>query len=304
MKRLLINEDGQAIVLLALLLVVLLGFTALAIDVGMVALTKSRMQNAADAAALAGAQDLHISSSEAIKTAITYAGKNGMKATVDYPTFDGDAVDAETPFESQSNVIRVKCTRKVSYTFIQVFGFKTIDVSAYAIAQGKQKWGEAMPFINLDDNYSENSQIELWENTGPGKFERIFKTEYEVFNLEDPARTYFSINFQDGIILDSGVNADIKKPVENIVAQNKPTYIWSLSNEAIISGKYSSPHIDPHTVVPLSDLVLLQVKIDAYNFNADSEMLNLTVLDVFDVNKGEYPTTYLNTDKVTSKLLQ
>jgi hypothetical protein len=49
------SESGQAIVLLAVSIVVLLGFTALAIDGGMVFSDRRHAQNAADAAALAGA---------------------------------------------------------------------------------------------------------------------------------------------------------------------------------------------------------------------------------------------------------
>lgn len=48
------NESGQAIVLLVLSLVVLLGFTALAVDGGMAYSDRRHAQNAADTAALAG----------------------------------------------------------------------------------------------------------------------------------------------------------------------------------------------------------------------------------------------------------
>ena len=48
------NERGQALVLLVLAFVVLLGFTALAIDGGMVYADRRRAQNGADASALAG----------------------------------------------------------------------------------------------------------------------------------------------------------------------------------------------------------------------------------------------------------
>ncbi|MGB9641068.1 MAG: pilus assembly protein TadG-related protein, partial [Anaerolineales bacterium] len=54
-KRMLKQEKGQAIVLIALAMVVLLGFTALAIDGGMLYSDRRHAQNAADAAALAGA---------------------------------------------------------------------------------------------------------------------------------------------------------------------------------------------------------------------------------------------------------
>ncbi len=49
------NEHGQTMIQLALALIVLLGFVALAIDLGSGYLERRRMQNAADAGALAGA---------------------------------------------------------------------------------------------------------------------------------------------------------------------------------------------------------------------------------------------------------
>ena len=50
---------GQALVTMALALMVLMGFGALAIDVGMMFLARNELQNAADAAALAGVQEFY-----------------------------------------------------------------------------------------------------------------------------------------------------------------------------------------------------------------------------------------------------
>jgi Flp pilus assembly protein TadG len=51
------GERGAAAVLFALVLVPMLGFTAIAVDIGSVYAERSRLQTAADAAALAVAQD-------------------------------------------------------------------------------------------------------------------------------------------------------------------------------------------------------------------------------------------------------
>jgi hypothetical protein len=56
-RRLRRDERGAAAVVLSLLMVPLLGFTALAVDAGAVYAEKARLQTAADAAALAVAQD-------------------------------------------------------------------------------------------------------------------------------------------------------------------------------------------------------------------------------------------------------
>lgn len=54
-RKLFENEDGQALIMVSLLMVVILGFAALTIDIGVAYTSKSKLQSAADAAALAGA---------------------------------------------------------------------------------------------------------------------------------------------------------------------------------------------------------------------------------------------------------
>lgn len=58
-RRLRRQPRGQALVTMAVSMVVLLGFVGLAIDVGMLMVTRNEMQNAADAAALAGAGGMY-----------------------------------------------------------------------------------------------------------------------------------------------------------------------------------------------------------------------------------------------------
>ena len=52
------HRGGQILVLVALALFVLVGFVALAVDVGHIYRERRHMQNAADAGALAGAREL------------------------------------------------------------------------------------------------------------------------------------------------------------------------------------------------------------------------------------------------------
>jgi hypothetical protein len=54
------NEKGATLVLVAICMMVLLGFAAFAIDIGHLVVTKNELQNAADAGALAGAAVLYI----------------------------------------------------------------------------------------------------------------------------------------------------------------------------------------------------------------------------------------------------
>jgi len=131
--KLLKDETGQAMVMIALLFVVLLGFAAIAIDIGRVTVAKSHLQNAADAAALAGVRDLP-DTTIAKNTAVSFAGKNGVRAsdvTVTYP---------------DSTKIEVICTRNVEYTFARVLGFTDTDVSARAVAQISNPGGVIFDF--------------------------------------------------------------------------------------------------------------------------------------------------------------
>lgn len=77
------EEDGQVLVLAVVCMAVLLGFVALAIDVGQLLLTKRQLQTAADAAAIAGALEIQqcgsISNCPAMQdAAISALGENGL----------------------------------------------------------------------------------------------------------------------------------------------------------------------------------------------------------------------------------
>ncbi len=62
------NEHGVSTVLIALILLVLLAFSALAIDVGHLFVVRNELKNAADAGALAGARVLFLDNGETINT--------------------------------------------------------------------------------------------------------------------------------------------------------------------------------------------------------------------------------------------
>lgn len=141
-RNILKDTKGLVAVIVALLITVLLGFTAFVVDIGSVAMQRQNLQKAADAAALAGAQDLP-SAGNAISTAISYLDKNGVKAP--------DTYIATTPYSGDSTKIEVKCTRTVSYTFAQVFGYTQTNVSARAVAQ-KTNLGAAFDYVIFSGN--------------------------------------------------------------------------------------------------------------------------------------------------------
>src|SRR5512145_959469 len=91
------HEQGQAIVIMALAMIALLAFAALAIDGGNAYVERRRSQNGADAAALAGARQVwinrvNLNSSETLvlSEANAAAEKNGMGDT---NNINGDAIN-------------------------------------------------------------------------------------------------------------------------------------------------------------------------------------------------------------------
>jgi hypothetical protein len=121
------SESGQAFVLMALSLLVIMGMAALVVDVGSWYHTKRRLQGTADAAALAGAQLLPTDSSGAQSLALSYANKNG-----------GDVAVADITVTSTvqpNDTIAVRAKRTDTGVFSGIVGIGSADIAARAKAR-------------------------------------------------------------------------------------------------------------------------------------------------------------------------
>ena len=121
------DERGQAIVLMTLSLVVIMGMAALVLDVGSWYHTKRRLQGTADAAALAGAQLLPTDSSGAQSQALTYANKNG-----------GDVASANISVSTTvvtNDTISVRARKTDPGIFSGILGVASADIDARAKAR-------------------------------------------------------------------------------------------------------------------------------------------------------------------------
>jgi hypothetical protein len=123
------KKKGVTIVFLAISMAGLLLFAATVIDIGMLALNKSNLQNACDAAALAGAQELAGAQALSIKqeaarvVAKEYARNNGVEDQYIQVTFPN------------SNKITVKAVDKpVGFFFAKIIGISQGLASASASA--------------------------------------------------------------------------------------------------------------------------------------------------------------------------
>lgn len=117
------SEKGTAIVIVALCMTVILGFSALVIDVGLVSYEKSKISNAVDAAALAGAQELINNKSNACSMANQYLEKNGI-----------NPLDAEIVLSDSDTKISVTVNKEVNYYFAKILGFDKGNAKAIGVA--------------------------------------------------------------------------------------------------------------------------------------------------------------------------
>ena len=123
------SESGQAVVLSVVWMVVLLGMAGLVIDVGSWYRSQRDLQSEADAAALAGAQELPTDVSTAGGLAVTYAQKNGFTLPPSGITISGQVVADDS--------ITVKVDKNAPTFFAKVFGVATVPVRAEATARSE-----------------------------------------------------------------------------------------------------------------------------------------------------------------------
>lgn len=142
------DEAGQALILLALSLVVLCGFLGLAIDVGQARTAQRHMQSVADAAALAGALEVSFCGGSANCTKLTSAAQqsaveNGLNNVAlvqqcgSTPSSgqvlvvnNGPCSTASDPNYDNTNFVEVVATEDQPTIFARVFGLNTFRISA------------------------------------------------------------------------------------------------------------------------------------------------------------------------------
>lgn len=120
------DDRGAALVWMAGSLVTLLAVSAFAVDLGWFYLNNSRLQSAADAAALAGVVNLPGFPDTATADAETAAGVNGFPVPAEATLTDAILAD---------NEYQVELRAEVSTFFLKVIGFDTFAMSQEATAQ-------------------------------------------------------------------------------------------------------------------------------------------------------------------------
>ncbi len=181
------NEDGQAFVLMVLALAVMMGMSVLVLDVGAWFRTDRRLQATADAAALAGAQQLPESPGAAKAMALDYANQNG-----------GDVLAADIEVSSTYNsndTISVKAQKDTPGVFSRLLGVNStnIDRSAKARVDSPLKALYVAPMVV----YCDHEKIQNCDGHGHPKFGEGNRTEMP-FDKEGAPGAFGMLNLSGG----------------------------------------------------------------------------------------------------------
>jgi hypothetical protein len=119
------SERGVSLIIAAIMMIVLLGMAALAVDVGRLYVARQYLQNSCDASALAGGIELPDQAKATDKAAECADANHLLHYQISFPA-DGMTADGPTK-------LRVDSQLTVPHTFARVLGFISGPVSAYAV---------------------------------------------------------------------------------------------------------------------------------------------------------------------------
>lgn len=154
LRRLSADEEGMALPFIAAILVLLLGMAAFATDLGWIYLNGSRVQRAADAAALAGVVYLPGDYAGVDTFTTNGANANGYSVgTVNGAPNGSGGSDSIAWTQLEDNELEVTLTSTIDTFFLKVFGFDTMTINR----TGTALYVKPVPIGNPDNDFGEGS---------------------------------------------------------------------------------------------------------------------------------------------------
>jgi len=210
------NENGNVAVLMALSMTMLIGFVALAVDGGLALLERSRLQRAADAAALAGVLELPERPEQAAEHARNAAAMNGVAAA---------AVNVE--FSEDRRDITVTARRSVPFYFAPVLGVNAAEMHAAAtarIAPLSSGFGAVPLGVEHTTSLTFGTRVALKVGTSaaPGAFGALVLSGTGASNYENDLREGYPQLLRTGTLLDTqtgNIAGPTKRAADEIIAR-------------------------------------------------------------------------------------
>ena len=129
------DESGQAVILVALCLTCILGFVGFATDVGVLLHAKRNLQIAADAAAIAGANEINIDSTQIVAAGKAASAQNGVTDSVNGASVTVTNGPLYGPNKGTKGYIEAIVMAPQPTFFMGLFRFtSTMPVAARAVA--------------------------------------------------------------------------------------------------------------------------------------------------------------------------
>ncbi|QGU00290.1 hypothetical protein SYNTR_1696 [Candidatus Syntrophocurvum alkaliphilum] len=193
MKKLIKKEKGSVTILTALAMVVLIGFSALAIDGGNLYFRHMNLQDISDASALAGCKELIKSQGndnkkkeDAFDKAIDYMEHNGITVisrnkhnyTAMIKLNDNETGEVLVSFPDGTKEVKVDLNIDTTLYFARIFGSSSSEVAASAIASSggaSQYTGGLVPLSFFwgkeegEEEYKTGIEYELSLTSGDGE---------------------------------------------------------------------------------------------------------------------------------------
>lgn len=243
------NQKGAIAVIIAIVASLLIGFTAIAVDVGYLYEVRRQLQSAADAAALAGAQELIKDGSETdiLNVAESYAKQN------DFPKDLGTGEELQmfrTPPQTEigADYVKVTVTKTVNLFFARIFGISNSDVDAQAKAQvvyltGGDKivpWGVTVIYPSrLTAKIGNEPEVELTETS-----EQIYQGLLSVPSVTNQAGYPVTVTAYNGQVFPESIF-----PAEYVIVGNSNLIqkVWlsqNYVNDPDSSVKYTTLYVE------------------------------------------------------------
>jgi len=229
---------GAAAPLIAVGLLVLLGAAGLSIDIGLLVVAANECQIIADAATLAGAQELP-NYALARQVALSVADRNGSQIehdlySVDAETFgEGEAIPdyGEAPLKG---ALRVSASKQVNYRILRALGREGTTVTRSAVATRRETGIAIVPmWVDYRIEFTYGTALDLhfcdddWDYQG----------QYGIFGWVDPLG---GVDFDDALAgLLSAEDQELQRVFVGDILYNRPGQVAGKWMHALKTKSYS-----------------------------------------------------------------
>jgi Flp pilus assembly protein TadG len=169
------GESGQGLVVVVISMLVILGMMALVLDSGWLVVQRRHVQNAADAAALAGAQQLGKGSTDSavLSSVQNFATVHNKANTITAQYYPGGEEVGQGSIPVGATGVTVTATIQAETFFAGLFGIDDLTTTARSGARygGVAEMTTGVYPIAVEwENFQYGQSYNIWAGGGPGNF--------------------------------------------------------------------------------------------------------------------------------------